>query len=121
MIDRILRKRGQTVTIRKVTDPVYDVNDVLDESASTIQTTDVPAVISRPEEGDDRRMEGRVEQEAKWLTVPSDTDIEVVRNGVNDEVIVNGETYRVQSVEHTTHPFTSVEKKTAYIVRKGGH
>lgn len=122
MIDDILTTAAQqTVIIERVTDPVYDVNDVLDEEASTIETEEVPAVISNDLEDDRRRVEGEVPTMALQVTVPSDTDIEVDREGRPDEVVIDGDSYRVDDITEGDHPFADVVKRTATVVRKAGH
>lgn len=121
MIDDLITATGQTVTVRRVTAAAYDANDVLDEANSTIETEQVPAIVSSPSTEDVRRLEGRVDSASLQITVPSSTAIATNRNGVTDEVDFDGRTYRVVDVKAVEHPFVDgVAKKTVMLAEKGG-
>lgn len=120
MIDAIVGNAGTPVTVRRVTAPAYDANDVLDEAASTIETEQVNAIVSSPSTETQRRLEGRVDSADLQLTVPSSTDIVTNRAGVDDEVDHDGRTYRVADVRAVDHPFADVSKKTVVLAELGG-
>lgn len=121
MINAIVESTGKTVTVERVTDVVYDANDVLDRDASTVETEQVPAIVSSPSTEDVRRLEGRVDSASLQLTVPSDTDIETNRSGITDRVDFDGRSYRVVDVKAVEHPFVDgVAKKTVMLDEPGG-
>lgn len=122
MIDSVVESAANaTITVRRVTNAVFDANDVLDEDASTIETEQVPAIVSSPSTEDMRRLEGRVESASLKATVPSSTDIATVRSGVKDTVDYDGRSYKVADVQEITHPFvTGVQKKTVMLEQQGG-
>lgn len=132
MIDDIVKSHGQaTITIRRVVDPVFDANDVLDEDASTIETEDVSAIVSNPSDEAGRRQEGRASTASITVTVPSDTDVKTNRGGLKDEVVVPGysesygesygsDVFNVDDVQDVEHPFVDVAKKTLVLSEKGG-
>lgn len=121
MIDAIVESSGKTVTVERVTDPVYDANDVLDRDASTVETEQVKAIVSSPSTEDVRRLEGRVDSASLQLTVPSGTDIQTNRSGMTDRVEFDGRSYRVVDVQAVEHPFVDgVAKKTVMLDEPGG-
>lgn len=101
---------GQSVSIVRVTSPVYDADDELNESASTITTTAVQAVLSSPDETWAMLDEGRVDMPRLVLTLPSTTDVSLHRNGRPDRFIVGGITYQAVAIRDAAHPMTGVVK-----------
>lgn len=120
MIDDLIAATGQTVTVERVTDAVYDANDVLDRDASTVETEEVPAIVSSPSTEAMRRLEGRVDSASLQVSVPSDTDIVTNRNGIRDRVEHGGVSYKVVDVKAVEHPFVDVAKKTVMVDERGG-
>lgn len=121
MIDDLITASGQTVTVERVTDAVYDANDVLDRDASTVETEQVPAIVSSPSTEDVRRLEGRVDSASLQVSVPSSTEIATNRSGVTDRVEYDGRSYRVVDVKAVEHPFVDgVAKKTVMLAERGG-
>lgn len=121
MIDAVISATGQTVTVERVTDAVYDANDVLDRSASTVETEQVPAIVSSPSTEAMRRLEGRVDSASLQISVPSSTQISTNRNGIRDRVVADGVSYKVVDVQAVEHPFVDgVAKKTVMLAERGG-
>lgn len=120
VIDDLIAATGQTVTVERVTDAVYDANDVLDRDASTVETEEVPAIVSSPSTEAMRRLEGRVDSASLQVSVPSDTDIVTNRNGIRDRVEHGGVSYKVVDVKAVEHPFVDVAKKTVMVDERGG-
>jgi hypothetical protein len=122
MIDALISAAGDTVTVERVTDAVYDANDVLDRSASTVETEQVPAIVSSPSTEAMRRLEGRVDSAALQVSVPSSTAISTNRGGVRDRVSYGGRSYKVVDVRSVEHPFVDgVAKQTVMLAERGGH
>lgn len=121
VIDDVIAAAGQTVTVERVTDAVYDANDVLDRDASTVETEEVPAIVSSPSTEAMRRLEGRVDSASLQVSVPSSTEISTNRSGVRDRVTYDGRAYKVVDVQAITHPFVDgVSKKTVMLAERGG-
>ena len=120
VIDDLIAATGQTVTVERVTDAVYDANDVLDRDASTVETEEVPAIVSSPSTEAMRRLEGRVDSASLQVSVPSDTDIVTNRNGIRDRVEHDGRAYKVVDVQAVEHPFVDVAKQTVMLAERGG-
>lgn len=110
--DGLVSGLGEDVTLERVVDAVYDANDVLDKSASTIETVTVKAIVSQPSDELQTRLEGRTETATLQATVPSDVDVQASREGSRDTVTRNGKEYAVVDVSADSNPFTDVAKKT---------
>lgn len=118
--DEIVDEHGRDVELERVVDPVYDVNDVLDEDASTIETETIKAIVSQPSERDMRRVEGRAGVAELKLTVKSDVDVTRRREGSPDSITVDGRVYSVADVQRDQHPIVGVEKVTVILHERGG-
>lgn len=118
--DGLVDEHGETVTLRRVTDPVYDQNDVLDEDASTIETVEIPAIVSQPTDELQTRLEGRVETASLQATVKSTVDVSASREGSRDTIERAGDTFAVVDVADDQHPFLDVGKKTLALAQRDG-
>lgn len=121
MIDELIAATGDTVTVERVTNAVYDANDVLDRDASTVETEQVSAVVSSPSTEAMRRLEGSVDSASLQISVPSSTAISTNRSGVRDRVEYGGRSYKVVDVQAVEHPFVDgVAKQTVMLAERGG-
>lgn len=111
----LVEQRGQTVTLERVTSPVFDGYDELDEAASTIETVDILAILSNPSENDMTRAEGRMGTPTYRMTVDSNTDIKADRTGRPDRVQIGSTWFEVGEVQDDLHPMTGTEKKTVVL------
>lgn len=106
IVDQIVRNLGVTITVERVTAPVYDDQDVLDEDASTIETEDVQAIKANSEEGHEVQDSGRQDRPRARFVVPTTTDVDPNRPGRPDRIIeADGTTYEVLSRRNQTNPF----------------
>lgn len=108
----LVDEHGEQVTLERVTTAVYDSHDVLDESASTIETPTIKAIFSQPTDEDQQRVEARVGTATLKATVQENVDVETRREGRRDRIARNGRTYLVIDVIDDFHPFAEVTKKT---------
>jgi len=110
----------ETVTLIRITSPVFDDHDELDESASAIEEVDIDAFVSRPSEEESSRLEGKASFDWLKITVDSSIDIQSQRTGGADEIERNGKRYKVVEVIHDRHPMVGVEKKSAILEPRPG-
>lgn len=108
----LVAEQGETVTLVRVTNAVYNNHDELDEANSTIESVQVPAIFSQPSEEDRVRTEARVGTATLKATVESTLDVETRREGRRDRIVRDGRKYEVIDVVDDAHPFVDVEKKT---------
>lgn len=113
--NKAVEKYGEPVTLERVTDAVYDDKHEFDESASTIESVTIDALVSQPSERDITRLEGRVPQPTLKLTVDSGIDISGAREGRSDRITRNGITYKVGEVRSDNHPMVDFEKQTVIL------
>lgn len=118
--DELVAEHGESVTLERVTSAAYDANDVLDESASTIETPSISAVFSSPSEQDQVRTEGRVGVAELKATVPSSVDVSTQREGRRDRIVRNGTPYEVIDVAVDEQPFVGVQKQTIMLRQLDG-
>jgi hypothetical protein len=118
--DALVAAHGETVTLERITDAVFDDYDELDESASTIETVEINAFVSRPSEEESSRLEGKASFDRLKITVDSSVDIDSQRTGGADEVVRNGDRYKVAEVIDDTHPMTGIRKKSAILEPRPG-
>lgn len=118
--DELVDAHGEEVTLEHVTDAQYDDNDVLDESASTIETETVSMIVSSPSEQDQIRLEGRVGTAELKGTVKSSVDVSTQREGRRDRIQRGGEWYDVIDVADDTHPFVGTPKQTVMLRQLDG-
>lgn len=118
--DELVGEHGEQVTLERVTDAVYDANDVLDESASTIETPTIRAIFSSPSEQDQVRTEGRVGVAELKATVKSSVDVSTQREGRRDRIVRGGTTYEVIDVQADSHPFADAKKQTIMLRQLDG-
>lgn len=111
LCDRLVAKHGETITHVKVTDAVYNDVDEWDPELSTIKTTDIKAIVSRPDERHVVKVVGREVDADLAITVDHTYDISPTRAGVPDTILYDGLWYTVHSVKHIRHPFVRDEKK----------
>lgn len=118
--NEMVENHGETVTLERVTSPVYDSYDELDEGASTVEEVDIKAVISQPEEGGTTRPEGKAALRRLQATVKSDIDISATREGGADAIIRNGKRYKVGQVIDDRHPIVDMERKKVILEPRPG-
>ena len=116
----LVERHGETVTLIRVTDPVFDEFDELDEDASTIEEVDINAFVSTPSEEESSRLEGKASFDRLKITVDSNTDIDSQRTGGPDEVERNGKRYKVAEVIRDSHPMADAEKLSAILEPRPG-
>lgn len=113
--NEIVASDGETVTLERVTNAVYDEFDEFDIAASTVEQVQIKAIASSPSERDIRRAEGMMESPSLKLTVESSTDISATREGRRDRIIRDGTTFEVGEVRRDRHPFVGIEKTTVML------
>lgn len=113
--DKLVEIRGQPVTLTRVTSVVYDEWDNLDGDASTDETEEILAVVTRPSDEQIQDLQGRGLNASRKLTVKSSVDIQANRQGGSDEVVIDGETYEVIEVQEETHVLAGYTKKTVLV------
>lgn len=118
--DALVERHGETVTLERVTDAVFDNHDELDESASTIEQISIKALISQPTEKEMSRLEGKASMQTLKATVASSVDIQSDRTGGGDKVIRDGTRYKVAEVRADRHPMVDIEKKTVFLDPRPG-
>lgn len=118
--DEIVGEHGERVDLERVTDPVYDQNDVLDKDASTIETVEIRAIFSQPTDDLQTRLEGRAETATLTATVKSSVDVQASREGSRDKIHRNGTEYAVVDVSDDQHPFVDAKKKTLALAERDG-
>jgi hypothetical protein len=118
--DALVAAHGETVTLERVTDAVFDDYDELDDSASTIESVQIKAFVSRPSEEESSRLEGKASFDRLKITVKSGVDIESQREGGSDEIVRNGTRYKVAEIIDDTHPMTGIRKKSAILEPRPG-
>jgi len=118
--DALVEAHGETVTLERITNPVFDDYDELDEDASTIETVEIKAIVSKPSEEESSRLEGKASVDRLKITVDSSVDIDSQRTGGPDEVVRNGDRYKVAEIIDDTHPMTGIQKKSAILEPRPG-
>lgn len=116
----IVEGNGEKVTLNRLTDPVLNSMNELDEGASTFESVLIDAVVSDLSEEDLTRLEGRVENPSLKITVDSNTDISADRDIRPDRVKYDGRIYEVAEVRRMDHPFADAEKVTATLATLPG-
>lgn len=106
---------GESVTLERVTNAVFDDNRELDPAASTIESVTIEMFVSSPSEEDIVRAEGRVSLPTLKGTVDSSIDIQADRRGRPDRITRGGTTYSVDEVRSDTHPMLDLEKQTVLL------
>jgi len=118
--DELVGEHGEQVTLERVTDAVYDQNDVLDGDASTIESITIRAIFSKPTDDLQTRLEGRAETATLTATVKSTVDVQASREGSRDKIYRDGTEYAVVDVSDDQHPFAEVGKKTLALAERDG-
>lgn len=116
----LIDRDGETVTLQRITNAVFDGYDELDSDASTIEEVGIEAFISQPSEEEMTRLEGKASRETLKASVDSSIDIEADRVGGADEVIRNGTRYKVAEVRRDRHPMVGIEKTTTFLDPRPG-
>lgn len=111
---------GESVTLERVTNPVFDEYDELDENASTIENVTISAFLSQPSEKELSRLEGKTSMQSLKATVDSSVDIKADRTGRPDAVIRNGQRFKVTEVRADRHPMVGIEKTTVFLDPRPG-
>lgn len=118
--DELVDEHGEDVELRRVVEPVYDQNDVIDTDESTIETETIRAIFSQPTDELQNRLEGRAEVASLQATVKSDVDVSATREGSRDKITRGDETYAVVDVSADRHPFMAVDKVTLALAQRDG-
>lgn len=118
--DELVDEHGEEVELRRVVEPVYDQNDVIDTGESTIETETIRAIFSQPTDELQNRLEGRAEVASLQATVKSDVDVSATREGSRDKITRGDETYAVVDVSADRHPFMAVDKVTLALAQRDG-
>ncbi|AXR81498.1 hypothetical protein AArcMg_1485 [Natrarchaeobaculum sulfurireducens] len=115
-----MTNHGETVEHEWVADASFDTDYNLDVDESEIETQQLKAVISNPSDEAFKRLEGRGSTPEYELTVPSDADVQVDREGRPDRFRVRGDYCEVAEVRHDKHPMADMEKKTVVVAGLDG-
>lgn len=118
--ETLINRHGETVTLERVTDAVFDDFDELDEDASTIESVSIEAFVSQPSEEESSRLEGKASFDRLKITVLPTTDISSQREGGADEIVRNGKRYKVAEIIDDRHPMVDVEKLSAILEPRPG-
>lgn len=122
--DSIVAASPESADLNRLTDPVTNSREELDEAASTFETVTIGVVASDVTEEDLVRLEGRVDDPSLKITVDSTVDISASRALRPDRVrypATDGEIYEVARVEDQDHPFASgVVKRTVFLEALSG-
>ena len=115
--DAFIKQNGQTVTIYRITSPVYDDYDNLDWENSTKTTTKARMLVgNRKTETPSLRKsaEGWDYQEILIVFFPSDTDISP-RNGIDADIVetTDGKRFRVNRTDFDN--ILGVRKKKVFL------
>lgn len=116
----LVARHGVEVTLERTTNAVFDNFDELDESASTIEQVTIKAFLSNPSEEESSRVEGKADFDRLQATVDSSVDIQSQRPGGADEIIHNGDRYKVANVKDDRHPMLGIQKKTVMLEPRAG-
>jgi hypothetical protein len=116
----LVARHGEQVTLERVTNAVFDDYDELDEDASTTESVQINAFVSRPSEEESSRLEGKASFDRLKITVDSSLDIQSQRTGGADEVVRNGKRYKVAEIIDDRHPMVGIEKKSAILEPRPG-
>lgn len=119
-VDANVEAHGEDVDHEYVTDYDLDANGQVDQSSIVTATDTIKAIVSKPTEEDEQRLEGRLSTGSLKLTVPSDRDIQADRGGRWDRIHRDGRIYKVVDVQDDRHPFTGTTKQTVFVSRLGG-
>lgn len=114
LIDIFVNDFGETVTLKRITNEVFDTYDEVDDS-STYTETDIKAVVWRPTERRVIKIVGREFDADQAITVDSTIDISPTRNGVPDRILVRGHWYDVWNIIQLTHPFTGTKRQAVLL------
>lgn len=110
-IDTLVNDFGETVTLKRITNKVFDDYDEINESTSTYTETEIKAIIWRPTERRVIKIVGREFDADQAITIDSRIDISPTRNGVPDKILLRGQWYDVWNVIELTHPFTGTKRQ----------
>lgn len=114
LIDMLVNDFGETVTLKRITNEVFDNYDEVDDT-STYTETDIKAVVWRPTERRVIKIVGREFDADQAITVDSTIDISPTRNGVPDRILVRGHWYDVWNIIQLTHPFTGTKRQAVLL------
>jgi len=116
--DDLIAQNGEPVTLTRVTD--FDAGrDGVENVTREYET--VQAWVHSPSESQAQRLEGRLQDGAISVTLPSDTDVEADRDGGRDRIIRpaadptatgSSRIYTVEDVSDDTHPMVDITKLT---------
>lgn len=116
--DDLIERHGDPITISRVVDYTMSAEGVSDVVRRFDHTK---GIVSAPSETDTQRPEGRVDTGNLTVTVPSDQDVQVERQGGRDRVALghidpdddpDPDAYTVTDVSDDTHPIADVTKTT---------
>ena len=123
--DALVQANGEPVTLLRFVDGTIDRDGATERTGEYEQTV---AIVSNPSEEDIQRLEGRLDEGGKVLTLQSDTNIQVERSFGPDHVALGHvdpatddmTLYRVLDVKDDVHPLAGIRKLTASVDRTGG-